>query len=306
VSSSFTATHTVAQALRHARQQGVDRLDAQLLLGAVIGQSRTWLMAHDDAGLSPAQQLQWLGWLHRRAAGEPLAYILGHKEFFGLDLAVSPDVLVPRPDTETLVEWALAVLDSDFPASVAHESPLESPLDAAAPRVLDLGTGSGAIALAILHSRPHAQVTAVDASAAALATAQANADRLGLPLRCLLGSWFAAVHTGEKDAPEQFDLIVSNPPYIAEDDPHMAALGHEPRQALTAGPDGLDDLRAIIRAAPAHLPPGGWLLLEHGYDQAVAVAQLLREAGFANVSTRFDLGGQPRCTGGHKPLNKLV
>jgi release factor glutamine methyltransferase len=162
--------------------------------------------------------------------------------------------------------------------------------------VLDLGTGSGAIALAIQHQRPDADVTAVDASEAALRMAQTNAQRHRLPVRFLPGNWLAPVAT------EQFDLILSNPPYIAEGDPHMAALSHEPQQALTSGPDGLDDLRHIIAAAPPHLPPGGWLLLEHGYDQAVAVSQLLIERGFNNVSTRFDLGGQPRCTGGQWPL----
>ena len=158
--------------------------------------------------------------------------------------------------------------------------------------VLDLGTGSGAIALAIQHRRPDAQVTAVDASEAALRVASANALRLGLPVQLRHGHWLQAV------AGLSFDLIVSNPPYIADDDPHMAALAYEPRQALAAGADGLDDLRQIVAQAPSHLHAQGWLLLEHGYDQAVAVTQLLSNAGFCNVSTRFDLGGQPRCTGG--------
>lgn len=266
---------TVAQALQAARSAGLDRLDAQLLVCEAVGQRRTWLLAHDDATLTPAQQARLRDTLARRAQGEPLAYIVGHKEFYGLSLKVNPDVLIPRPDTETLVEWALSLLPEHAPA-----------------RVLDLGTGSGAIALALAHARPQAQVTAVDASVGALRTAQANAQALSLPVRFLQGSWLAPV------AGECFDLIVSNPPYIAEGDPHMAALGHEPVSALTAGPDGLDDLRQIIAQAPAHLAPGGWLLLEHGYDQAVAVTQLLHENGFADVSTRFDLGGQPRCTGG--------
>lgn len=288
---AFTATHTVAQALAHARHQGVDRLDAQLLLCEVLQRSRAWLLAHDGDALNPDQQAQWLGWLHRRAAGEPLAYIVGTQPFFGLDLAVSPDVLVPRPDTETLVEWALDVLDG------FHEPPHgASPGPIPGPRVLDLGTGSGAIALALQHRRPDARVTAVDASEAALGIARRNAARLGLPVRFLQGGWLSPV------AGERFDLVVGNPPYIAEGDPHLDALGHEPRQALTAGPDGLDDLRQIASTAPAHLPPGGWLLLEHGYDQAVAVAQLLARNGFINVSTRFDLGGQPRCTGGQRPM----
>jgi len=162
-------------------------------------------------------------------------------------------------------------------------------------RVLVLRTGSGAIALAIQHRRPDAQVTAVDASEAALRVAQTNATRLKLPVRFLHGHWLTPV-TGER-----FDLIVSNPPYIAEGDPHMTALSHEPRQALTSGPEGLDDIRQIVGAAPSNIAQGGWLLLEHGYNQAVAVAQLLTDRGFLNVSTRFDLGGQPRCTGGQWP-----
>lgn len=258
--------------------------------GQAPQQGRSWLLAHDDAPLSPAQQVQWLGWLHRRASGEPLAYILGDKEFFGLTLNVTPDVLIPRPDTETLVDWALAILSAP--------SPSPNP-----PQILDLGTGSGAIALALQHACPRAQITAVDASEPALQVARANAARLGLPVRFLLGHWFEPL----RQSPQvRFDLIVSNPPYIAEDDPHMAALGHEPRGALTSGADGLDDLRHISQAAPGYLAPSGWLLLEHGYDQAVAVTQLLREQGFDNVSTRFDLGGQPRCTGGQRPQETQV
>lgn len=269
---------TVHRALQQARAQGVDRLDAQLLMCAAVQQSRTWLLAHDTDPLPPEQQARFEGWLERRAAGEPLAYILGDKEFFGLKLAVSPDVLIPRPDTETLVDWALSLIPQ---SGSGHPF-----------TVLDLGTGSGAIALAIQHRRPRAQVSAVDASEAALRVAQANARQLNLPVSFHHGSWLAPV------AGQRFDLIVSNPPYIAEGDPHLAALGHEPCQALTAGPDGLDDLRTIISAAPSHLNPGGWLLLEHGYDQSVAVTQLLLGGAFTKVSTRFDLGGQPRCTGG--------
>ncbi|MFT3858723.1 MAG: peptide chain release factor N(5)-glutamine methyltransferase [Aquabacterium sp.] len=286
MTSSFTAPLTVAQALRHARELGLDRLDAELLLGHILHKGRAWLLAHDDACLSAEQQVPWLQGLHRRAAGEPLAYIVGHKEFHGLTLSVTPDVLVPRPDTETLVDWALEILAAR-PAVPA-------------PCVLDLGTGSGAIALALAHRRPDAQITAVDASQAALDIAQANARRLGLNVDFRHGHWLQPV-TGR-----HFELIVSNPPYIAEDDPHMAALGHEPRQALTAGPDGLADLRSIVTQAPDHLSPGGHLLLEHGYDQAVAVSQLLVDRGFINVSTRFDLGGQARCTGGLWPAAHRV
>jgi release factor glutamine methyltransferase len=273
---------TVDQALALARTLGLDRLDARMLLSATLGQSAAWLMAHGTDALPPDAAQVVMDQAQRRAAGEPIAYILGDKEFFGLSLSVSPSVLIPRPDTETLVNWALELIPEATAAGSAKGQPFT---------VLDLGTGSGAIALALQHQRPQARITAVDFSATALATAQANAQRLNLPVRCLQGSWLAPV------AGARFDLIVSNPPYIAEGDPHLPALRHEPITALTAGPDGLADLRLIAAQAPAHLTAGGWLLLEHGHDQAVAVAQLLADAGFHNVSTRFDLGGQPRCTG---------
>lgn len=270
--------------MQHARQQGVDRLDAQILLCAALNQSHSWLLAHDTDTLGTSDRARFMAWLQRRKAGEPVAYILGDKAFFGLTLAVSPDVLIPRPDTETLVEWALDVIGPAQPASPASPAP--------SLQILDLGTGSGAIALAIQHQRPEVQVTAVDASEAALRVASANAQRHGLAVRYLNGHWLTPV------AGQRFHLIVSNPPYIAEGDPHMTALAYEPKQALTAGADGLDDIRQIVAQSPHHLYAGGWLLLEHGYNQAVAVAQLLSDAGFSNVSTRFDLGGQPRCTGG--------
>lgn len=267
---------TVAEALQQARAAGLDRLDAQLIVCTVLGVSRSWVLAHDADPL-PAEHLpRLLDWLRRRAAGEPFAYLQGEKEFFGLLLRVTPDTLIPRPDTETLVHWALELLPTDQLR-----------------RVADLGTGSGAIALAIANQRPQAQVTAVDFSAGALAVALGNAERLGLSnVQGRQGSWF------EPLAGQRFELIASNPPYIAEGDHHLAALHHEPRTALTAGPDGLDDLRQITRQAPAHLAPGGWLLLEHGHDQAPQVQQLLLAAGFTEVNTRLDLGGQPRCTGG--------
>lgn len=266
---------TVAQALHTARVAGVDRLDANMMLMALLKQGRSWLLAHDQDRL-PASIIQTFEqWVTRRSQGEPLAYLLGDKEFFGLNLAVNPNVLIPRPDTEILVEWALDLIPADQSW-----------------RVLDLGTGSGAIALAIQNQRPQAEVVAVDASAGALATAQHNAQQLKLPVQFLLGSWLAPVQG------QAFDLIVSNPPYIAEGDDHLAALTHEPITALTAGPDGLNDIRQIIRDAKSNLKPGGWLLLEHGYDQAQAVSQLLAQAGYAQVQTRKDLGDQNRCTGG--------
>ena len=277
---------TPADFLQRAREVGIDRLDAQLIACAALGVPRSWLLAHDRDPL-PAEHLpRLLDWLRRRAEGEPLAYLVGDQGFFGLTLEVSPQVLIPRADTEVLVEWALEVMD---PLS-RRQRPGE-PL-----KVVDLGTGSGAIALALASQRPDADVTAVDFSPTALAVAQANAQRLGLGrVRFLQGSWLSPL------AGERFDLIVANPPYIAEGDAHLAALRHEPLSALTAGPDGLDDLRLIAQQAPGHIHENGWLLLEHGFDQAEAVQQLLQDAGFTDVSTRFDLGPQPRCTGGRWP-----
>ncbi len=266
------------EALAAAAAHGVARLDAQLLLLHVLGRApgdRGWLIAHDDDELPAAQEQAFLALCGRRAAGEPLAYLTGHREFFGLPLQVDARVLDPRPDTETIVEWALDVLR-----------------DRPDPRVIDLGTGSGAIALAIQSARPDAVVEAVDRSADALAVAQANARRLGLPVRLRQAHWL--------EGAGRYDLVVSNPPYIAEADPHLPALAHEPREALVAGADGLDDLRAIVAAAPAHLLPGGWLLLEHGWDQGEAVLQLLQSAGFAAAGSRRDLAGITRCSGGRR------
>ena len=273
---------TVAQALTQAHTQGLARVDAQMLLLHTMGQpthARAWLITHDTDGLSPAQQAQWQALLAQRLSGVPVAYLTGHKAFYGLDLQVDARVLDPRDDTETLVDWALAVLQASGNAR---------------PRVLDLGTGSGAIALALASTRPTATVCAVDASVGALAVARANAERLALPVQFHLGDWFA----GLPACAARFDCIASNPPYIREDDPHMAALQYEPRQALTSGADGLADIRTIVAGAPAWLVRGGWLLLEHGWDQHEAVQALLREAGFDEVQSRQDLAGQPRCTGG--------
>ncbi len=268
---------TLAESLRQAQALGVARLDAQLLHLWVLGRplhDRAWLLAHDEQVLTPAQQQPLQALLRRRAEGEPLAYLTGEREFYGLALRVDARVLDPRADTETLVDWALDSLP-DTPGL----------------RVIDLGTGSGAIALALQHQRPQAEVLALDASADALAVAQANAQRLGLPLRFAHGQWLAGIEG-------RFDLIVSNPPYIRDDDPHLPALRHEPRQALASGPDGLRDLRLIIAQAPARLRPGGWLLLEHGHDQAAQVRALLLAAGFEAVQSRRDLAGIERCSGG--------
>ena len=276
---------TLLEALQQAAAAGLDRLDAQMLLLHTLDRSphdRAWLIVHDSDPLPPEAETRWQGLLQRRQAGEPVAYLLGQKEFSGLTLQVDARVLVPRPDTEVLVEWALDVLPP--PGSPA--------------RLLDLGTGSGAIALGVAARRPDVQVTATDASSGALAVAQANARRLDLPVRFVQGSWLAAIPG------EQFQVIVSNPPYIAENDPHLEALGHEPRSALTAGADGLDDLRRIIANAPDHLMAGGWLLLEHGHDQAAAVRGLLRDAGFSAVNSRTDLAGIERCSGGQLPQHR--
>lgn len=277
---SASAT-TVAALLMEARALGIDRLDAQLLLGHALERSRSWLLAHDDAVLGPTK----LGWvraaLARRASGEPLAYIIGRKEFHGLTLLVNRDVLVPRPDTEVIVDWALALLAGEL-ALVAT------------PQVVDLGTGSGAIALAVKQGWPAVEMLATDLSAAALDMARANSARLGLAVELLAGAWWAPL-TGRR-----FHLALSNPPYIAAGDPHLPALQHEPALALTPGGDGLGALQALVRDAAPCLEAGGWLLLEHGFDQQAAVQSMLREAGFAGVQTRFDLGGRPRCSGGHR------
>lgn len=267
---------TLAEALREAQTRGLPRLDAQLLLAHVLQQPRTWLITHDDDRLNEAQQACWQSLVAQRLDDVPLAYLTGQHEFYGLMLQVSPAVLDPRPDTETLVDWALDRLAEMAPG----------------PRVLDLGTGSGAIALALRHARPDADVTAVDRSPAALAVAERNGRALGLPVHWRPGSWFTPL------VGEQFDLIVSNPPYLSDDDPHLPALRHEPRQALCAGADGLDDLRRIAAQAPLHLRPGGWLLVEHGHQQGEAVATLLLAHGFSAVSHRHDLAGHTRCTGG--------
>lgn len=266
--------------LAAAAARGVDRLDAQLLLLHALGRSaseRAWLLAHDTDTLPDAVWEAYERLFARRLAGEPVAYLVGEKEFHGLGLQVDARVLVPRPDTETLVDWALRCLDGR-----------------SAPAVLDLGTGSGAIALAIAHARPDARVAAVDASADALAVARANGARLGLPVRFVQADWLEGADRG-------LDLIVSNPPYIVAGDPHLAALRHEPLHALVSGADGLDDIRRIVQAAPGHLSHGGWLLLEHGYDQAESVRQLLAGRGFAQVQSRDDLAGIARCSGGMWP-----
>lgn len=268
---------TLAQVLAYAGQTGLEPLDAQLLLLHVLGRrhDRAWLYAHDRDPLPAAKETEFKALCARRQAGEPVAYLIGEKEFFGLSLQVDRRVLVPRPDTETLVHWALE---------------LALPADT---RVIDLGTGSGAIALALKHERPQWRLSALDASPEALQVARANGQALNLSVDWCQGHWLA-----ESAGP--FDLIVSNPPYIADGDEHLPALAHEPRSALTAGAQGLDDLRVIINQAPSRLAAGGWLLLEHGHDQAGAVRDLMRRAGLMSVQSRRDLAGIERCSGGQK------
>ena len=229
----------------------------------------------------------WRAAVIRRAAGEPLAYLLGSIEFFGLSLRVTPSVLVPRPDTETLVNWAIELLQQRAAALPS-------------PRVLDLGTGSGAIALAIKHACRAASVVATDTSAQALTVAESNGQELGLGVEWRLGDWWHPVDS------DRFDLVVSNPPYIAAHDPHLAALSHEPALALTSGADGLSALRHIVAGSPGQLNTGGWLLVEHGYNQASAMRDLFVATGFTDVGTRFDFGGQPRCTGAKWEPNILA
>jgi release factor glutamine methyltransferase len=277
----MTASLTVAAALATARTIGLARLDAQALLGHLLQRPRGWLIAHDDAGLTAVEAQAFEALAARRAAGEPLAYLVGEREFHGLRLAVDRATLVPRPETELLVDWAIECL-----RKVESES--------RPPQVLDLGTGSGAIALAVKRACPFAAVTAVDVSEAALAVARRNGEALGLEIDWLASDWCSAL--GER----RFDLLLSNPPYVAEGDPHLDALAYEPALALVAGAQGLDALRHLADTAPRHLWPGGRLLLEHGHDQGEAVRRLLAEGGFSAVETRLDLAGCPRCSGGHR------
>ena len=256
------------------------RIEVQCLLQAALQVNRAYLLARPEMRLDARQSGRYTDFYQRRLNGEPIAYILGEREFFGLNFKVSEAVLIPRPDTELLVELALARIPT----------PLSNPF-----RVLDLGTGSGAIALSIAHARPDIDVTAVDRCLNALQLAEKNRECLNIPrLRLLCSDWFSALGA------ECFELIISNPPYIAQHDAHLAQgdLRFEPRTALASGLDGLDDLRRIITSAHTHLVKGGWLLLEHGHDQACQVRELLREAGFSGVCSERDLAGTERVSGG--------
>ena len=269
--------------LDHALRDAATRLvgaearpEAEQLLLHVIGRDRAWLFAHGDAPLSGADAAAFEALLARRIAGEPVAYLVGHRGFWTLDLQVSPATLIPRPETERLVELALARLPADTPL-----------------RIADLGTGTGAIALALASERPQARVVATDLSDDALSIARANGsanDLTNVDFRA--GSWWTPV------AGERFHLIASNPPYIAEGDAHLAQgdLRFEPPAALSSGADGLDAIRTIVAGAPEHLLPGGWLLLEHGWDQGEAIRALMTAAGFVDVATETDLEQRDRVT----------
>jgi release factor glutamine methyltransferase len=274
----------IRDAIRYACSQfnsDTARLDAEVLLCHVLGKDRSYLFAHDDDELSKELQQDFETLIARRRQGEPVAHLTGWRDFWSLALQVTADTLIPRPETELLVEHALLRL------------PENTALD-----ILDLGTGSGAIALALASERPRAHITATDISEASLAMAQVNADRLGLHnVQLLLGDWYSPV------ADRRFHIIVCNPPYIAGDDPHLEQgdVAYEPRTALTPGGDGLADLAHVIHQGPEHLQTNGWLLVEHGYDQQAPVQVMFRQADFDQVETIYDLAGQPRLTLGQRP-----
>ena len=260
------------------RAFGTDYRDAELLLLHSLGKDeRSWLIAHDHDELPTDVIDSFSSMSKERLKGVPLAYLMGHREFWSLTLKVTRDVLIPRPETELLVEWAV---------ELASQYDLQS--------LLDLGTGSGAIALAVKHDLPHLTVTASDVSGSALRVARENAEDLGLPVEFVESSWFGAL------AQRRWALIASNPPYVAADDAHLkdGDLRFEPSTALTDGGDGLSSIREIASNAPNHLEAGGWLLIEHGYDQAADVRSILELNGFSKVSLRHDLAGRPRVTGG--------
>jgi len=265
---------TIAQLLA---QSGLPPLEARMLLERVLEKPRAWLIAHADEAPGPEAEQAFSALVERRLRGEPIAYILGKREFYGLEFQVTRAVLIPRPETELLVELALARIPEN-----------------AAARVLDLGTGSGAIAVALAKARPRARLTAVELDYAALSVARANAKQHAVSVRFFCGDWFGALQA------ERFDLIVSNPPYVAAGDAHLELgdVRFEPQRALVGGADGLDCIRAIVASAPAHLNPGAWLLLEHGYDQAEACRALLEAEGYGEVQSWPDLAGIARVSGG--------
>lgn len=282
---SSTST-TIAQALARAQALGLARMDAQMLLLHALGQWRTmgsargraWLMAHDGEYLKTEQNQHFENLIHARKNHKPVAYLIGQKDFYGLTLQIDNRVLDPRDDTETLVDWALEIIQNN--PNIQN--------------VADLGTGSGAIILAIANQNiDRLALHATDASHDALSLAKENAKNLNYhAINFYNGSWLNALPKNLK-----LDILLSNPPYIQENDPHLTALVHEPLSALVAAEGGLADLRHIIENAPPYLNPGAWVILEHGWDQAIAVAEIFQRRGFSHIQTRHDLGGQPRCTG---------
>ena len=277
--NSIKATLLSASAKLKTAEAGYE---AQLLLQHVLNVNRAWLIAHENDALQPNIHEAFEALLNRRLAGEPMAYILGSREFFGLDLLVTPDTLIPRPDTETLVEAALAKILNNTNLSI-----------------LDLGTGTGAIALAIAKNCPQVSITAVDASNAALEVAKKNAQNLNIHnVEFVISNWFDNLSN------QRFDVIVSNPPYIEENDDHLTQgdLRFEPISALASGADGLDDIRQIIENCLVYLKPQGWLMMEHGYNQADQVADLMTQSGLTNIETIQDLGGNNRVTISKNPL----
>lgn len=273
-------TDTVGTLLAAAARRA-PRSDARLVLAHLLKTTKERLIMHPELKVAPEVKAAYLEALEKISHGCPVAYVTGVREFYGRPFAVTPDVLVPRPDTETLVEEAIALIKREGAKSV-----------------LDLGTGSGIIAVTLALEAPETTVTATDESPAALAVARGNAQRLGARVSFFEGSWFDAL--AQEGAPQSFNLIVSNPPYIDPADSHMAALSFEPRGALTDEVDGLQDLKAIIERAPQHLAAGGVLLLEHGYDQGEAVRAMLSAAGFEDVRTVQDLAGNDRVSGGRR------
>lgn len=293
----FSLNKTVGQTWKLAQMElvkklelnpGEARIEAYMLLQQVLGVNHAWLISHENDAIENSREEAFKALFNRRLNGEPIAYILGHREFYGLDLLVTPDTLIPRPDTETLVEAVLAKIPVAYPANFLY----------AEISVLDLGTGSGAIALAIAKNRPEVLLTAVDASIGALEVAKKNAQNLAISnVQFVLSHWFDGL-ADENNGCAKFDIIVSNPPYIEQNDIHLSQgdLRFEPISALASGEDGLDDIRQIIDNCLIYLKPQGWLMLEHGCNQAESVADLMAETGLTCIVTIKDLGGNDRVT----------